>query len=333
MRREYVSGLVDGARVEAPFALRSKELRVSRNGDPYLALEVADRSGSIPGVLFRPTEDALAVPVGAVVQVRGTVTTFRGLRRLRIDDVVSACEWDPADIVASTTRCIDELRMDLRALASGVKDAELRGLTRAVFGEKSFFERFTRCPGSRSGHHAYLGGLLEHTVAVASICADLSRCYPEADADLLVTAALLHDIGRCEELSFDVAVEYTDEGRLLGHEVLGVRRLRETAANPPGRSGGERMMLLEHAILSHHGGEDRGMREPSTLEALLLAHADAVDSAAGSFLAVLSGPVRVGEAWTDASNVFHRALRAAPAACTGVPPMVPVAAQTERRSA
>jgi 3'-5' exoribonuclease len=315
MKRNYVNELAEGSKVDSPFALRSKEMRAARTGEAYLSLELADRTGQISAVCFRPSHDASSVPVGSVVQVRGTVTTFRGVKRVSVDALGPARHYDPEDLLATVARPREELLAELRSVVGGVGDPELRRVLRAVFGDKAFLERFSACPGSQSYHHAYLGGLLEHTVAVAGLCRTLAGQYPQADGDLLVCAALLHDIGKCEELTFDTAIEYTDEGRLVGHVVLGMRMLRDALGRARVRIASERLMMLEHAILSHHGELEWGSpKRPSTLEALLLHHADNLDAKAAGFSALLSGASRVDESWTDAGNLFRRPLWAPKAA-------------------
>jgi 3'-5' exoribonuclease len=195
----------------------------------------------------------------------------------------------------------------------GVRVRTYRGLLRAVFGDKEFFARFSECPGSQSYHHAHLSGLLEHTVSVARLARVLAGMYAQVDKDLLVTAALLHDLGKVEELGFDTGVEYTDEGRLLGHVVLGMQRVRSTAERV-GLSR-EQTLGLEHAILSHHGELEWGSpKRPSTIEALLLHHADNLDAKATGFSSALAGASRAEEAWTDATNLFRRPLYAPRAA-------------------
>lgn len=315
MKGQYVNELAEGARVDAPFALRAKEMRAARTGDAYLSLELADRTGQMPAVQFRPTTEAAAVPVGTVVQVRGTVTSFRGMKRISVDSLRPAGRWDAEDLLAAGARPRDELAQELRGLVVGVKDPEMRRVLTAVFGDKEFFERFCVCPGSQSFHHAHLGGLLEHTIAVAGLCRILAEQYPEADGDLLVTAALLHDIGKCDELAYDTSIEYTDAGRLLGHLVLGVTRLRESLGRRRVKIGAQRLAHLEHALLSHHGELEWGSpKRPSTLEALLLHHADNLDAKAAGFSALLGRAARADESWTDASNLFRRPLWAPRAA-------------------
>lgn len=311
MKASYVNELAEGAKVDAVFALRTKEVRATRTAEAYLSLEIADRTGQIPAVFFRPSPEASAVPVGTVVRVRGTVTSFRGLKRISVDSLSPASSWDAEDLLACGTRSTEEMVAEFRGLVRSVSDPELRKVLTAVFGDKAFFERFVRCPGAQSYHHAYLGGLLEHTVAVASLSRSLGEQYPHVDQDLLVTAALLHDVGKVDELSFDTAIGYTDAGRLLGHVVMGINRLHDVVSRNRVRVSTDRMARLEHAVVSHHGELEWGSpKRPSTFEALLLHHADNLDAKAAGFSALLGGATRADESWTDAGNLFRRPLYA-----------------------
>ena len=253
MKACYVKELAEGAKVDAVFALRAKEIRATRAAEAYLSLEIADRTGRIPAVYFRPSPEASAVPVGSVVRVRGTVTSFRGAKRVSVDSLGAASSWDPEDLLAAGARSTEEMVAEFKALVRSVSDPELRRVLTAVFGNREFFERFVRCPGAQSFHHAYLGGLLEHTISVASLCHSLGEQYPHVERDLLLAAALLHDIGKVDELSFDVAIGYTDSGRLLGHVVLGMNRLHDAVSRARIKMGGDRLARLEHAVVSHHG--------------------------------------------------------------------------------
>lgn len=315
MKSQYANELAEGARVDATFALRSKEMRAARTGDAYLALELADRTGQLPAVLFRPGAEASSIPVGSVVRARGTVTSFRGRKRLSLESLRPAPSWDLEDMLASSPRSKEELTSEFRELVASVIDPEMRRVLTAVFADKELYERFRTSPASQSYHHAYLGGLLEHSISVARLCRTLAEQYSQVDGDLLVTAALLHDVGKCEELTFDATVEFSDEGRLIGHVVLGVVRVRDAIAKRHVKVDAERFARLEHAMLSHHGELEWGApKRPSTLEALLLHHADNLDAKAAGFSAVLSGAARVDEVWTDAANLFRRPLYAPRAA-------------------
>lgn len=311
MKANYISELAEGMKVDAPFALRAKEMRAARTGDAFLALELADRSGQLAAVCFRPQPEASAIPVGSVVRVRGTVTSFRGRKRISIESMRAEPSVDPDDFIAAGARPRDELVAEFKSLAAAVRDPQLRKVLRAVFGDAEFFERFARCPGSQSYHHAHTGGLIEHTVAVAGMCRTVAEHYPQADADVLLCASLLHDIGKCDELTFDTAIAYTDQGRLLGHVVLGVQRLQGAISRARLKVDAGRLMRLEHAMLSHHGELEWGSpKRPSTFEALLLHHVDNLDAKASGFVALLGHAARVEESWTDAGNLFRRPLYA-----------------------
>jgi 3'-5' exoribonuclease len=315
MKTQFVNELAEGTRVDAQFALQMKEMRATRSGDAYLALDLADKTCRVPAVFFRPDTEAMAIPVGAVVRARGTVTSFRGTKRISVDSLRPAGQWEPEDLLASGPRSSEELIDELRALVAAVESPDLKAIVRTVFSDKSFFERFVRCPGAQSYHHAYIGGLLEHTVSVAGLCRSVAAQYQGVDTDLLLSAALLHDIGKCDELSFDTAIEYTDEGRLMGHVVLGMRRVHNAVARLRTPRSPDRLMRLEHAILSHHGELEWGSpKRPSTIEALLLHHVDNLDAKTAGFSALLGGAVRAEESWTDSANLFRRPLYAPRAA-------------------
>lgn len=309
MKRHYVNELAEGMVVDSVFALRSKEMRVSRSGDAYLSLEVADRSGQLPAVYFSPSGEAIAVPVGAIVQVRGRVTSFKKRKRISITSLCPADVYDPTDLIVSGPSSTTSLQKQFLHYRTTIADVGLMALLDSVFEDRPFAERFARCPGSQSHHHAYLGGLLEHTVSVARLCGFLADQYPQADRDVLIAAALIHDIGTCDELTFETSIEYTDCGRLLGHVVLGLHRLQRAAANVAAALPAQRLLMLQHAVMSHHYEDAPGpTKPPGSLEALLLSHADSMDATANAFSAVLSGPARVGETWTASDNFFRREL-------------------------
>jgi 3'-5' exoribonuclease len=311
MKANYINELAEGMKVDDAFAVRAKEMRAARNGDAFLSLELVDRTGQLPAVCFRPDPAASAIPVGSVVRVRGTVTSFRGHKRISVESMRAEQAVDPDDFIAGGTRSRDELVAEFKSLAAAVRDPQLRKILRAVFGDAEFFARFARCPGSQSYHHAHTSGLIEHTVSVAGTCRALAEQYVQADADLLLCAALLHDIGKCDELTFDTAIEYTDRGRLLGHVVLGVQRVQDAVTRSRLKIDAGILMRLEHAMLSHHGELEWGSpKRPSTFEALLLHHVDNLDAKAAGFVALLGGASRAEEAWTDAGNLFRRPLYA-----------------------
>jgi 3'-5' exoribonuclease len=319
MKRQYVNELADGVRVDSEFVISSKQMRTTRGGEPYLALELADRTGRMPGVWFRAASGGATVPVGSVASVQGCVTTYRGVKRVTVESLGCAGEFEQSDMLPGGLSDNAQIVQEFRTVAAGVRSPELRRVLTAVFADEVFFSRFTQCPGAQSHHHAYIGGLVEHSLAVARICRSLSLEYPQVDSDLLVTAALLHDIGKVDELSWGTSIEYTDQGRLLGHVVLGQQRLRDATSRLRKPVSSHVLMRLSHAMLSHHGELEWGSpKRPSTLEALLLHHADNLDAKAAGFVDLVSGAGAVQERWTDSYNLFRRPL------------FVPVSAEDDR---
>ena len=257
------------------FAIRDPELRLSRAGEPYLWLRIADRTGSLDAVRFRVGPSGAQTPA-SLARITGDVSSWRGSLSVRVATLEPVESFDRSDLVPTTPQDTVALRRRLNRALGSIADDGLRGLVREVFSEPGVAARFAECPATESGHHAYLGGLLEHTVAVVDACARLARAYPSVDAGLLTAAAILHDLGTVDALDFDVAIETTERGRLLGHIEPGISRLQAAArrrdADP------DHVLRLAHAIASHHGGTGVSRRAPATLEAFVLASADALDS-------------------------------------------------------
>lgn len=305
MNATHVAELREGAAVDAPFAVAWCELRMTRAHEAYLALRLSNATGSIGAVWFRPARTD--VERGSVVRVRGTVTAYRGECRVSVDALTLTETFDRRDLVAACRRDTDELVGYFECLRGEVRTQSLRTLLDLVFGDPEFFRRFRECPASRRRHHACLGGLLEHTVAVASFAQHVGQAYPYVDADMLLAGALLHDIGKVDEFTFDSAIEYTDEARLVGHVVLGERRVAEAAvrAHVPE----DLALRLRHLLLAHHGELEWGSpRRPATLEAIILHHVDNLDAKMAGFMDAVTRNLRDATRWTDASNLFKRPL-------------------------
>jgi 3'-5' exoribonuclease len=309
MKEQFVSGLAEGMTVDAVFAVRSRDLRAARTGDAYLTLELSDRSGAIPAVMFRPGPEEWSIPLGTVVQVRGRVTTFRGVRRISVESLRPCSGYDRRDLIAAGSRITAELVTAFGVLSDGVSHKGLRAVLDEAFAEEDFVRAFRECPAAVKRHHAYVGGLLEHTVAVASLCRVLAASYDGADADLLVTAALLHDVGKVQELRFDTSVELADAGRLVGHVVLGERIVSRAIERVGNRLDPALALRLVHLVISHHGRPEWGAPvSPATLEAVLLHHADDLDARVTGFVQAVAGAAVLDEQWTDADNWFRRQL-------------------------
>jgi 3'-5' exoribonuclease len=225
-----VSGLRVGQEVDGVFACTRKDRLTTRTGSSYLALELRDRTGTIAARAFREA-DRLAGPFepGDLVRVSGRVDRFRDELVLEVGDLrrvdPGTGDADPARFLPSAYRDLDELEGFLEHLAGEVYDRRYRALLDALLGDCELRAAWRRAPCSRAGHHAYLGGLLEHTVAVTTLAHDLCQLHSRLNSDLLLCAAIVHDLGRTREFTFGAEFGLTQEGRLLGHLVIGERML------------------------------------------------------------------------------------------------------------
>ncbi len=274
-----VSGLRPGQPVQAVYACTRKDRLTTRTGSPYLALELRDRTGAVAARVFQ-NADAMAgrFERGDIVRVRGRVERFRDELVLELTDVARApdgAEADPARFLPVAYRDLDELDGFLEHLAGEVYDRGYQSLLQALLGDDALRAAWRRAPCSRAGHHAYLGGLLEHTVAVATLAHETCQLHPGLNSDLLLTAALTHDIGRTREFTYGAEIGLTDEGRLLGHLVIGERMLHQRSR---GVLSQDRQLALLHCVLCHHGpGSAPGGRFGSA-EALALYRLNALDA-------------------------------------------------------
>jgi 3'-5' exoribonuclease len=273
-----IATLRPGQDLEGVFACTRKDRLTARTGTPYLAVELRDRTASVPARAFRDA-DVLAgrFERGDLVRVRGRVERFRDELQVEIADIarVPPGEADPASFLPVAYRDLDELDGFLEHLAGEVHDAQYSALLERLLGDERLRADWRRAPCTRDGHHAYLGGLLEHTVAVAQLAAETCQLHVRLNSDLLITAALVHDLGKTREFTYGAAIALTDEGRLLGHVELGLTLLRERAA---GVLDAERLVALSHCVLTHHGADRAPGRRFGSAEALALYRLNALDA-------------------------------------------------------
>jgi 3'-5' exoribonuclease len=274
-----IAELAPGAPLEGVFACTRKDRLATRSGAPYLALELRDRTGAIPARAFRDV-DLLAGQFerGDLVWVAGRVERFRDQLQADIQAIrrADAGAADPAAFLPVAYRDLDELDGFLEHLAREVHDPDLARLLQAFLADARFRADLRRAPCTRGGHHSYLGGLLEHTVAVATLAAELAPLHPRLDSDLLLSAALLHDIGKTREFELGAEIALSEEGRLLGHVAIGAQMVAERA-----RACGvpaERGLGLAHCILTHHGPDSVPGRRFACAEALALYRLNALDA-------------------------------------------------------
>jgi 3'-5' exoribonuclease len=251
---------------------------MTRAGSPYLALELRDQTGSVPARVFQ-NADALAgrFERGDICRVVGAVERFRDQLVIEVSDIAraqDAAELDPSRFLPSAYRDLDELDGFLEHLAGEVYDRGYQALLQRLLGDQELRAAWRLAPCTRSGHHAYLGGLLEHTVAVATLAHEACQLHPRLNSDLVLTAAITHDLGRTREFTYGAEFGLTDEGRLLGHLVIGERMLSERS---PGLDEPRRLALL-HCVLSHHGPTSAPGGRFASAEALALYRLNALDA-------------------------------------------------------
>ncbi|HEX2129642.1 MAG TPA: HD domain-containing protein [Solirubrobacterales bacterium] len=281
--RPAVAELRPGQRFEGRFACVAKERLTARNGSSYLTVRLRDPSGVIAARVFRDADRiGLRFDAGDAVVARGKVDRFRGELVAELDDVrrLEPGTFDPAEFLPRAYRSLEELDGFLEHLAREVHDPGLRAVVeRTLFGG-AVADEFRRAPCTRAGHHAYLGGLIEHTVAVGTLVGEVCQLHPRLDSDLLMAAALLHDVGKTREFTYGAEFGISEEGALLGHLAIGAEIVGRAGANLPQ----ERRLALLHCILSHHGPDAgpgrsrqaaRGFGSP---EALALYRLNALDA-------------------------------------------------------
>ena len=270
-----LSTLRPGDEVDGIYACTRKDRLTGRSGQPYLALELRDRTATVPARAFRDA-DVLAgrFERGDLVRVRGRVERFRDEIQVDVRAISRAEAADPAAFLPVAYRDMEELDGFLEHLAREVHDRQYRALMERLLGDDDLRAAWRRAPCTRNGHHAYLGGLLEHTVAVATLAHETTILHPRLNSDLLLSAAIVHDLGKTREFTYGAEIALSEEGRMLGHLVLGQRIVDRHARD----LDDERRLALAHCLLCHHGADAAPARRFLLPEALTLYRLNALDA-------------------------------------------------------
>ena len=276
-----IAELRAGGEIEGVFACTRKDRLTARSGTAYLAVELQDRSGAIPARAFRDA-DFLAGQFerGDLVRVSGRVERFRDELQVELTAIRTAEPGaaDPAEFLPVAYRDVEELDGFLEHLAREVYDGDHRALLDAFLGDTGFRAELRRAPCTRGGHHSYLGGLLEHTVAVATLAQEACVLHPRLNSDLLLCAAILHDVGKTREFELGAEIALSSAGALVGHVTLGQQLIAERAAMLDGFPE-EKLLALSHCVLAHHGADSLPGKRFRSPEALALYRLNAVDAA------------------------------------------------------
>jgi 3'-5' exoribonuclease len=311
MKTAYIADLQPDQTVTCLFLVRQKEIRTSPNtGKSWLHLELADRSGAIDAKMWDNfAEVATTFDCDDIVKVRARVKVYHGRNELTVEQIRVATEreYELGDFIPHTKCDVEQLYARLAEIARGVGNPWLRQLLSSIVEDPAIVPGLKRAPAAVTMHHAYVGGLLEHIVSLCGLCRLAAQHYPEANLDLLLTGAILHDIGKIDELAYERAFTYTTEGELLGHIVMAVALVRKRTDAIEGFPR-ELRTLVEHLLVSHHGSFEFGSpRPPMFREAVLLHYLDDLDSKMGAMRATLDSPEGEAE-WTARNPSLRRAL-------------------------
>jgi 3'-5' exoribonuclease len=283
MKEIYVAdlGKFENQAIVSFFAVTSKQLRSRKDGGQYLALTLGDRTGQLECRMWDNVAECVAgFEQGDVVKVRAEVCRYNGKLQLTVDRVrrASADEFELADYVPQTRKDVQDLWSTLVRTVDSFSNTFLQALVRSFLEDPVFAAAFREAPAAKALHHAWLGGLLEHVVSLLGICDVAAQHYPEINRDLLLTGAILHDIGKLEELSWGTSFGYTLQGQLVGHITIGIGMIEKKLAALPDFPPNLRI-LVEHIVLSHHGKLEFGSPKlPMIPEAVLLNFLDDLDA-------------------------------------------------------
>jgi 3'-5' exoribonuclease len=315
MKEQFVRDLKEGDRVLSFFLVKHKQLEAfrDRTRGQFLTLSLSDKTGQILARVWeRAPELAETFQEGDVVKVLGEVEEYLGRLQVIVDKLRPAQEdeYELEDFLPHTERDIKEMLATVRETIASVENPYLRALLDKFLADEEFVAAFSRAPSARRIHHAYLGGLLEHTVEVIALCQTVINLYPQIHRDLLMTGALLHDIGKTREFTHERDMDYSDEGRLLGHVVLSDRMITERMIEIPDFPP-ELALRLRHLVVSHHGRYEWGSpRRPKTLEACALHYIENLDAQVNRFAQIIAARRDKTKPWTDYDSLLKRYLYA-----------------------
>jgi 3'-5' exoribonuclease len=308
----FVRELKPGDRITGFYVVRHKQLEPfrDRSRGQFLTLLLSDRTGSVLARVWEGAPElADTFEQGETVKVQGDVELY--MDRLQIIVLklrqANADEYDLRDFQPATEKNVEEMLAAVQSAMSRIQHPQLNALVRHFYADPEFVRLFSAAPAARRVHHAYLGGLLEHTAEVLELCATVLRLYPSLNADLLLTGALLHDIGKVREYSWEKDIEYTDEGQLVGHINISDEMVAQALAHLDGFPE-ELAWRVRHMILSHHGRYEWGSpRRPQTLEAMALHQIEELDAQVNRFHTLLATRPE-GDAWTPFDRRLGRSL-------------------------
>jgi len=309
---KYIDSLREGMRISEVYLCKSKQIALTKNGKEYGRLLLQDKTGMVDAKIWNLNSPGVGTfEAMDYVRVDGDVSVFMGANQLNIERIRRADEGEymPENYLPVSTKNVDEMYKSLLAIIATIKNPYLKKLVESYFVEDSaFIKAFRFHSAAKSVHHGFVGGLLEHTLSVAKMCSYFAEAYPMLNRDLLLTAAVFHDIGKTRELSAFPENDYTDDGQLLGHIVIGTEMLHDIIREIPDFPA-ILASELKHCILSHHGELEYGSpKKPALAEAVALNLADNTDARMETLTEVFGAAGQKKE-WIGYNRLFESNLR------------------------
>jgi len=303
VKKQFLKDVKAGTQVDDVFYCSRRDVKERRDGGAFLTLELRDKTGSVAAIMWDRIDDALrCVEVGGFYRVVGRMGDYQGKPQFTVSLIYPADSSDISrdDFIAASRFDRGQLLTELRGYVAAVKNRYIRALLESFFTDPDFAEQFSLAPGGARVHHACLGGLLEHTVMMCRAAQPLPEIYPEVDRDLLLAGVILHDVGKVKEYVYEVAIDHTPDGRLMGHLVMGSKMVEDKIAAIKDFPA-ELSRMIRHIILSHHGELEYGSpKTPKFAEAFLVFSLDYADSRLAIFREVVEKNKNVK--WTDFNN-------------------------------
>ncbi|MBQ9991046.1 MAG: HD domain-containing protein [Lachnospiraceae bacterium] len=308
---KYIKDLRDGDRIFDIYLCKHRQSAVTKNGKPYENVILQDKTGTIDAKIWDPNSAGICeFDALDYLEVYGDVNSFQGALQISIKRTrrCEEGEYDPADYLPVTSKNIEEMYTQLKGYIASIKNQYLHTLLEAIFiQDEAFVKIFKKSSAAKSVHHGFIGGLLEHTLSIVKLCDYYSTAYPLLNRDLLLASAMCHDIGKTRELSAFPENDYTDDGQLLGHIIIGVEMVGEKIRQIPGFPP---LLAAEikHCILAHHGEYEYGSpKKPAIMEAMALNFADNTDAKMQTFAELLQSTKETG--WMGYNRFFESNLR------------------------
>ncbi len=308
MKTRFITDIQAGDVVDDIFVLSEKILAQKRDGNHFLNISLSDKTGMIKGVVWDDVDRITAgIASGDFVHVNGHVGEYRGALQLVIKTMASipGDRVDPSDFLPQTPRDIEGMFERLLRITDSIKTDYIKKLVDAFWADKEFVRKFKTAPAAKKMHHAYIGGLLEHTLSMVSLADKVAGHYSGVDRDLLLAGAIFHDIGKIDEFEYQFKIDYSDKGRLLNHIVIGLKMVDEKLSEIE-QFPEDQALLLKHMIVSHHGAREFGSPEPpKIIEAVLLNYIDEIDSKVNGIRDFMASE-DPDETWTSYHRILER---------------------------